>query len=122
MANEDSTTFKLFVDDTRECPKGWMCARTVSDAIRFLYNFSPIAELSLDHDILFPQHGIDRYSMYSAENYTGVAFFLAALPKEKWPKRIRIHSSNAGAAQTMCDILGLDFKITYQLFNPENYK
>lgn len=120
--SEESKSFKLFVDDTREPPKGWMCARTVSDSIRFLYNFAPIAELSLDHDILFPQHGIDRYSMYSAENFMGVAYFLASIPKALWPKRIRVHSSNVGAAQTMCEIMGLDFDGTYKLFNVEDYR
>lgn len=118
----EGAKFKLFVDDNREIPKGWMGARTVSDTLRFLYNFSPIAEISLDHDILFPQHGIDRYSMYSAENYMGVAFFIATLPKDKWPKKIRIHSSNVGAARTMCEIMGLDFAKTYKLYNPEDFK
>jgi hypothetical protein len=120
--SHEGASFKLFVDDNREIPKGWCGARTVSDTIRFLYNFSPIAEISLDHDILFPQHGIDRYGMYSAENYMGIAYFIATLPPEKRPKKIRIHSSNTGAAQTMCDIMGLDFNTTYKLYNPEDYK
>lgn len=120
--SEESLNWKLFVDDTREIPKGWMGARTVSDTIRFLHNFAPIAELSLDHDILFPQHGIDRYSMYSAENYMGVAYYIAALPIEKRPKVIRIHSSNTMAAKTMCDIMGLDFNTAYKCYTPEDYK
>jgi len=118
----EGASFKLFVDDCREIPKGWMGARTVSDSIRFLYNFSPIAEISLDHDILFPGHGIDRYSMYSAENFMGIAYYIATLPTDKRPKKIKIHSSNTGAAQTMCDIMGLDFKTAYKLYDPGDYK
>jgi len=118
----EGRNFKLFVDDTREIPKGWMGARTVSDTLRFLHNFSPIAEISLDHDILFPQHGIDRYSMYSAENYMGVAFYIASQPEELRPRKIRIHSSNAGAALTMCEIMGLDYKETYKLYDPQDFK
>ena len=122
--SEESKKFRLFVDDIREIPKGWFGARTVSDTIRFLHVFSKenaIAEISLDHDILFPSHGIDRYSMYSAENFSGIAYYIAMMPKELRPKRIRIHSSNAGAAMTMCDIMGLDFDTTYKLFDAKNY-
>ena len=122
MSGNNPSTFRLFVDDTREIPKGWMGARTVSDTIRFLHMFSPIAEISLDHDILFPQHGIDKYSMYSAENYTGVAYYIARMPEELKPKKIRIHSSNSGAAMTMCGIMGLDFNTTYKSFDVEDYK
>jgi len=121
MSDKLATTFKLFVDDTREIPKGWMGARTVSDTLRFLHMFSPIAEISLDHDILFPQHGIDRYTMYSAENYTGVAYYIARMPTELKPKKIRIHSSNSGAAMSMCEIMGLDFNTTYKLYDPKDY-
>lgn len=120
--SQESSTFRIFVDDMREIPKGWFGARTVSDTIRFLANFSPIEEISLDHDILFPQHGVDRYTMYSAENFQGVAYYIAALPQEKRPKRVRIHSSNVGASQEMCKIMGLDFYATYKLFNPEDYQ
>lgn len=118
---QESSKFKIFVDDNREIPNGWFGARTISDTLQFLHKFSPIAEISLDHDILFPQHGIDRYSMYSAENFMGVAYYIALQPKTLRPKRIRIHSSNAGAALRMCEIMGLDFKKTYKLFNKEDY-
>lgn len=112
--------FKLFVDDMRPIPKGWHGARTVSDTIQYLYKFSPIKEISLDYDILFPQHGIDRYSMYSAENFSGVAYFIAVL-KELRPNKIVIHSTNTGAAQTMCNIMKLDFNSVYKIYDESNY-
>lgn len=114
-------TFRLFVDDNREPPKGWMCARTVSDTILFLRSFSPIAEISLDHDILFPQHGVDRYSMYSAENYKGVACYIESMPEGLRPRRIRIHSSNAGAARTMAEIMGVPYELAYKPFDAKDY-
>lgn len=119
---QESATFKLFVDDTRPIPKGWMGARTVSDTLRFLNNFSPIAEISLDHDILFPQHGVDRYAMYSAENYMGVAYYIAMMPPALRPRRVRIHSSNTGAALTMCQIMGLNFRETYRVYDEKDYQ
>lgn len=117
----EGSNFRLFVDDMRPIPDGWYGARTVSDTIRFLANFSPVAEISLDHDILFPQHGIDKYAMYSAENYSGVAYYIAAQPPELRPRKIRIHSSNSGAAMSMCDVMGLDFDTTYKLYDPKDY-
>ena len=110
---ENPRDFKLYVDDMREIPKGWHGARTVSDTIQYLYKFSPIAEISLDYDILFPQLGIDRYSMYSQENFSGVFYYILALPKDKWPLKIKIHSTNSGAAINMCNLLGLSFESTY---------
>jgi hypothetical protein len=118
----ESNKFKIFVDDNREIPEEWFGARTVSDTIQFLHKFSPIAEISLDYDILFPQHGIDRYSMYSSENFSGVAYYIALQPEELKPKKIRIHSSNTGASMQMCNIMGLDFNTTYKLFDSKDYK
>lgn len=119
---ENPREFRLFVDDNREIPKGWHGARTVSDTIQYLHKFSPIAELSLDFDILFPQHGIDRYAMYSAENYSGVFYYLLALPKEKWPKKLIVHSTNSGAALSMVSLLGLTFEEVYKPYDKNNYQ
>lgn len=52
----------------------------------------------------------------------GVAYYIATLGPEKVPSRIRIHSSNVGAALAMCDIMHCDFKNTYKLFNKEDYE
>jgi hypothetical protein len=41
---------KLFVDDLRSAPPGWLCARTVDEAITILRE-GTVAELSLDYDL-----------------------------------------------------------------------
>ena len=40
----------LYVDDLRDCPEGFVIARTVEHAKYYLENFE-IAILSLDHDL-----------------------------------------------------------------------
>ncbi len=40
----------VFVDDVRDAPKGWMIARTVSEAKLYLSKYR-VRRLSLDHDL-----------------------------------------------------------------------
>lgn len=43
---------KLFVDDIRDAPEGWVLARSISEAINFIDMYrGSITHLSLDHDI-----------------------------------------------------------------------
>lgn len=115
-----SHSYKLFVDDMREIPAGWIGARTVSEAIAVLACL-PISHVSLDHDIIFPRHGAGLYQALSMETFKGVAHYIAAMPLEVRPK-IRVHTANAGAAKTLCDILGAPFNETYQFYTPESYR
>lgn len=114
-------SYKLFVDDMREVPAGWIGCRTVSEAIALLATL-PIEEVSLDHDIIFPRHGAGLYQALCQETFKGVAYYIAAMPADVRPKKIRIHTANAGAGMTMAGILGLDFKDVYSHYQPENYK
>jgi hypothetical protein len=41
---------KLFLDDVRECPEGWLLAKTAKEAIFALITLN-ITEISLDHDL-----------------------------------------------------------------------
>lgn len=41
---------KLYLDDIRECPKGWIPVRTALDAIQLLEE-QIVEEISLDHDL-----------------------------------------------------------------------
>ena len=41
---------KLYVDDQRPAPPGWLCARTVEEAIQYLAQGN-ITEMSLDYDL-----------------------------------------------------------------------
>jgi hypothetical protein len=77
-----SHSYKLFVDDMREIPPGWIGARTVSEAIAVLACL-PISHVSLDHDIIYPRSGVGLYQALAMENYRGVAYYIAAMPLEE---------------------------------------
>ena len=113
-------SYKLFVDDMREIPEGWIGARTVSEAISLLANLS-VSEVSLDHDIIARADNGSSYQALANETFKGVAYYIAAMPPEFRPK-VRIHTANAGAAHSMCDILKLNFSDVYSHYQPENYK
>lgn len=115
-----SHSYKLFVDDMREIPAGWIGARTVSEAIAVLACL-PISHVSLDHDIIFPRHGVGLYQALSMETFKGVAHYIAAMPEDKRPV-IRVHTANAGAAMTLCSILGVEFNEAYEFYTPESYQ
>ena len=112
-------SYKVFVDDMREIPPGWIGCRTVSETISILATL-PVSEISLDHDILAARGNNSLYQALATETFRGIAYYIAAMPPEKRPK-VRIHTANAGAAQTMCGILGLPFGETYKHYAPENY-
>lgn len=119
--------YRIFVDDMRPVPEGWIGCRTVSEAIQTLATLQPIAEVSLDHDILFPATRVDRYTPLLNETFKGVAYFIRhfwpqGYGHDMYPFRLRIHTSNAGAARTMADILGVDFNKAYKKFNAKDYE
>lgn len=110
-------TYRLFVDDMRSTPRGWIAARTVSEAIEVL-SALPIREISLDHDIINPPAGKDLYQALSAETFRGVARYVSLMQKR--PK-VRIHTANVGAAMSMCRFLRLPFNTTYKHFDEGGY-
>jgi hypothetical protein len=93
---------KLFVDDLRIAPEGWNCVRTNTDAIRTLY-FGYVKEISVDHDIVKCAHraGLDL----SDETFQPVFYYLAAMPADKRPERIVIHTANPAGAYRMSALL-----------------
>jgi len=113
--------YKLFVDDMRPIPEGWIGARTVSEAIAVLATL-PVGEVSLDHDILYRPAVAHLYQALSHETFKGVAYYISAMTPDRRPKKIRVHTSNAGAAITMCEILGDKMSALYEWYQPENYK
>lgn len=114
--------YKVFVDDMRPIPPGWIGVRTVSEAIATLATLRPILAISLDHDILFPATRIDQYTPLMNETFKGVAYYIAAVPELRAVDDIRVHTSNAGAAKVMCDIMDLDFNVVYKRFDSRDYE
>lgn len=98
---------KLFVDDIREAPEGWHCARTVTEAIRIL-DERDVSEVSLDHDI---SHAVGLDSVMKpypcGETFEPVARFIALLHEEggTYPDVVTIHTANPIGGEKMRAIL-----------------
>jgi hypothetical protein len=92
---------RLYVDDLRRCPDGWKLARTITDAISHLYN-GRVREISLDHDIVFVRGADIRMHK---ESFMAVAYFMAVMPPELRPARVRIHTANVDAGWKIHDLL-----------------
>lgn len=112
---------RLFVDDIRKEPDGWVRARSVTEAIRILDTMD-VEEVSLDHDIQCEVRQLES-GLFSAhaspETFEPVVRYLArVLQKRVSPGgvqqsiRITIHTANNVAAERMRQILGpFDAKI-----------
>lgn len=85
---------KLYVDDCRPVPDGWALARTVQEAVAML-DAERFEEVSLDFMIA------DRYE----DNFAPVARHIAAMPAEKRPRRVYLHTSSAEGARQLRQIL-----------------
>lgn len=118
---------KLFVDDLRPQPEGWYLARTITEAIRILAFFD-VVEVSLDHDIMHSVPGKEdtpsiEQAVTCPENFSAVAYFIAALPPERRPKRVIVHTTNSAAVYTILEILKeAGILVERKLYSPENYK
>lgn len=105
---------KLFVDDLRPTPSGWVGVKTVTEAIRLLAT-REIGEVSLDHDIMhtvpanqpflpIPHNPIQirNFHIACAETYEPVAWFIAFCPFGV--KRVTIHTANSVGAERIANI------------------
>lgn len=97
---------RLYVDDLRKAPEGWVHAKTVSAAIKILAT-QECSEVSLDHDI---SHRINMDSIARpfpcGETFEPVAWFLReqALRNGKGPI-VSLHTANPIGAKKMQEIL-----------------
>lgn len=85
---------KLYVDDCRPVPEGWAVARTVREAVAML-EAGGVGEVSLDFMIG------DRFD----DNFAPVARHIAAMPEEKRPRRVLIHTASSEGARLLKQIL-----------------
>ena len=91
---------RLWVDDQRPAPRGWLHARTYVEAVRWIRKFGPeLAEVSLDHD-LCPAHTAGNYT----DRMTGYDV-LAYLLRTGYRPVICIHTMNPEGLQRMTDLL-----------------
>jgi len=80
-------SIKLFVDDERPCPKGWIPAFNYDEAIASL-RWENVEELSLDHDLGNGPTGYDIIKVLEEWYHDGGQW------REKVPKIVSCHSSN----------------------------
>jgi hypothetical protein len=85
---------KLFVDDTREPPAGWVTARTIPAAQAALLANPDVTHVSLDHD-------------FRGSDQTGQDLVKWMAQRHIWPsENIRVHSGNVQGAQAMKRLIG----------------
>ena len=114
---------KLYVDDLRRCPEGWVLARTNTEAIRLLAT-GYVEEISIDHDICVPRidfidQSVRKRLAIGEETYQPVAYYIAAMPKPNLIK-VNFHTANPDGAAKMKSILdavGID-----STYVPGSYK
>jgi hypothetical protein len=87
---------KVWLDDQRSAPEGWVHVRTPEEAIELLRG-GEVEELSLDHDL-----GLD----VGARERTGYDVLLwleaeVAAGRARPPAVMRVHSGNVGAVTRM---------------------
>ena len=110
---------KLYIDDIRPAPENWQQARTITDAIRFIAQFSDeIKEISIDHDISYAVEVAGTQRPFpSPEDFTAVAYFIGEMWKNRpdiQPK-ITIHSANPVGARRIGEILSSDYNLGYEI-------
>jgi hypothetical protein len=61
---------KMYLDDVRKCPEGWILVRTYQEA-RSLVDTGQITEVSLDHDLGTDETGYDVILWIERQVYFG---------------------------------------------------
>lgn len=125
----DYDEVKLFIDDLRDPPEGWVCVRTNTEAITFLRQFN-VGTVSIDHDIMhvvpyrsinIPTEVADKMEnldeVYDAstklvdvpvacpETYKAVAMFIADMTVDERPHTVIIHTSNPDGGKEIANLL-----------------
>lgn len=119
---------KLWHDDVRPAPEGWLWARTNEQA-KFALRGGKIKEISLDHDLGY--HGVEMPDdpdelLVILEKHkpvnpdTGLQLVHWMIEEDLVPKRIRIHSWNPpGAAAMSAALMRAGHTVEVRPFNPD---
>lgn len=96
---------KLYLDDIRPCPKGWVYAQTVSEAVskveHALKNGEEWEAASLDHDLALEHYIVSSYGS-PPQTGTGADFVDWMIETNTWPTRKPlVHSMNPAGAKRM---------------------
>ena len=83
---------KVYLDDERPTPEGWVPVRWPEEAISLLEG-GQVTELSLDHDLGDDVHGTGYDVLLWVEEAVATRGFV--------PPRLRVHSANSSARTKM---------------------
>ncbi|MEW6736555.1 MAG: cyclic-phosphate processing receiver domain-containing protein [Acidobacteriota bacterium] len=83
---------KVYLDDERECPPGWIAVRWPDEAIELLKT-DQVTEISLDHDLGDDSRGTGYDVILWIEEAVATRGFN--------PPKITVHSANSSARQKM---------------------
>ena len=90
--NEGQSGMKVYLDDERPTPPGWVPVRWPAEAIRLLET-GEVTEISLDHDLGDDTRGT---------GYTVILWLEEAVATRGFrPPLIAVHTANASARQKM---------------------
>lgn len=95
--------FKLFVDDTRDLPKGYEGVRTYSDCLLYFSIFGDFQVVSLDYSL--------------GEEHTGLDILKWMKQNGKCPEQINIHSNHIEGRKLMRDYVKANFPDTRLTMN-----
>lgn len=82
---------KIYLDDVRDAPEGWIRAKTVTEALRLLRT-NTVEEISLDNDL-----GDGESEGYTLLNIIEWTVAQGTLD----PPKMKVHSSNPAARKRM---------------------
>ncbi len=85
---------KIYLDDIRECPEGFILAKTAWESIELLKN-NLVEEINLDHDLGYDENLGTGYDVVKwIEEQVAVNNYIP-------PKTIKVHSANISARTKM---------------------
>lgn len=96
-AKEQLTGIRVFLDDERDTPEGWVRTYWPEDVIDLLKSEN-VLELSLDHDLGDDEHGTGYDVLLWIEEQVFMNDFV--------PPTIRVHSANSSARIKMLAAIG----------------
>lgn len=108
-------TMRLYVDDIRPAPDGWMQAKTVTDAIKTIARWgNEITQISLDHDISMAVSVGGEYRPFpSPETFQAVAYFMLEYYQSRDGQHpiVTIHTANPVGGEELRNLLKGEFVI-----------
>jgi hypothetical protein len=106
---------RLYLDDIRDIPFGWMGARTVEEAKKHamaMHARGCFDECSLDHDLGYSCESCRAKGQSWCDHCNGLQFVDWMIETGIWPKeKPRVHSMNPSGAQRMRMAIERHFKV-----------